>query len=48
MVPFAPDADSNMVSSTVKRPLDVADWELKEGSSYDALTMAIHFDFAGI
>ena len=46
--PFALDADSKMVSGTAKRPLDVADWELKEGSSYDALTMAIHFDFAGI
>ena len=35
-----------MVSGSAKRPLDVKDWELKVGSSYDAAAMAINFDFA--
>ena len=46
--PIAPSADSKMVSGSAKRPLDVKDWELKAGSSYDAATIAINFDFASI
>ena len=43
---FAPSADSKMVSGTAKRPLDVKDWELKVGQSYDVATIAVNFDFS--
>ena len=37
-----------MITGSAKRPLDVKDWELKVGSSYDVLTIGMNFDFTTI